>query len=154
MTNYFRTQAVFLETFELKNAGNFFFQDFMVDMSQNQAYPDTPVFQVNGKADKETGLVKMVEVLKTLKRGQTIQMDFRIKAKPSDKYPKPFNNLEVTQILLIQSTIILPQASDPTPTRSDENSKAMANFENQAKQPEALPLDEMPVVSVGQEEKF
>jgi len=103
-----RVTGTFIKHLDMKTIGNdYHVLEFVIDDSQNPAYPNTPVFIVDGSTDPaNTRLnMKLIDLVKSLKKGETVIIDFRIKAKPSERYEKPFVSLQAWQILRMQSNI-------------------------------------------------
>lgn len=112
-----RIQGIYLGHQELKNSGDFYWITFQINDADNPAYPNLPTFQAVGSTKENSRQnMDLINIVKDLKKGEFVIIDYRPKAKPTEKYPIPFTNLEVYAINRMQSSIIKPQEPDPVPT--------------------------------------
>lgn len=128
-----RVQGNFYQHQGLQNSGDFYWIKFQIDDSRRQDCSNLPTFQSFSNKNKE-GVIDMslIEIVKSLKPTEFVEIDFDLIARPNEKFPIPFTNLVVRKISrMVSSSVpaIEPDKYTPQPASAPPVPvQAMADF--------------------------
>ncbi len=104
-----RITGTFMYAEEKRMNGIYVSQNILIETSTDPSRPN-PI-QLQAKADRE------IRIIETLKKGQFLVVDYREKGRfyIKEGVERHYQTLDIWQLSIMQSSVILPQDPDPTP---------------------------------------